>query len=134
MSDDHSFDSNRIFYALFIFTALEVAWGVLIPYEMKFALWSGLLLFAFLKGFLIFMYFMHIKFEGWIVKCLIAPTPLLILVIIGALMPDIGANSRMDHNIADQLDPVDGTISEIGHGSRNVVLHPVDGDHEDGGH
>ena len=63
MTEQHHFDANKIFYALFVLTAVEVAWGVLFPYEWKFVLWSGLLICAYLKGLLIFMYFMHMKFE-----------------------------------------------------------------------
>ncbi len=80
----------------------------------KFWLWGGLLTMAFMKGFLIFTYFMHMKFEGWIVKVLIAPTPFLILVVIFALMPDIGANKRMDHHLTDMADPATGLIIELG--------------------
>ncbi|MCP3917848.1 MAG: cytochrome C oxidase subunit IV family protein [bacterium] len=131
MSDnDHGFDATKIFYALFILTAVEVAWGYMIPYHIKWALWGGLLIMAFMKGFLIFMYFMHMKFEGWIVKCLIAPTIPLMLVVFFSLVPDIASNDRMNHDIADQLDPVNGEIAEIGTGSRNKAHAPAG----DGGH
>lgn len=115
-----TFNANKIMASLMILTALEVAWGSLMPYDWKFALWGGLLVFAFWKGLLIFMYFMHMKFEGWICKALIAPTPILICVVFFALLPDVGLNDRLIHPIGDQLDPVDGTIAEIGHGSRSV--------------
>ena len=130
MSDDHEeFDANKIFYALFIFTAVEVAWGYMIPYHIKWLLWGGLLGFAFLKGFLILMYFMHMKFEGWICKCLVAPTPLLMMIVFFALIPDVASNDRMNYDIGDQLDPVFGVQVPIGEGTRNVVLHPQ-GDEE----
>jgi heme/copper-type cytochrome/quinol oxidase subunit 4 len=112
------FSANKIMVTLLILTALEVAWGTLIPYDWKFALWGGLLGFAFWKGILIFMYFMHMKFEGWICKALIAPTPFLIAVVFFALLPDVALNERLIHDVGDQLDEVDGTIAEIGHGSR----------------
>ena len=125
MSDhDHGFDAMKIFIALFILTAVEVAWGSWVPYDLKWALWGGLLLMAFMKGFLIFMYFMHMKFEGWICKVLIAPTIPLMLVVFFALVPDIASNDRMNHQIADQLDPVDGEIARIGTGSRNKSHAP----------
>jgi len=137
---EHGFDANRILVALFVLTAVEVAWGAFVPYGIKWALWGGLLIFAFWKGFLIFMYFMHMKFEGYICKCLIAPTIPLVLIFFFALVPDIASNDRMNHRIADQLDPVSGTIAEIGTGSRNKthVAHEEDGHAEenadDGGH
>ena len=115
MSDhDHQFDANKVFLGLFIFTALEVLWGYTLNGTPKWFFWGGLMFFALLKGLLILQYFMHFKFEGWIVKGLIAPTPFLVMVIIFALMPDIGANSRMDHEITDMLDPQTGEVVTIG--------------------
>jgi len=117
---DHSFDANKIFIALFILTAVEVAWGVFIPYDLKWALWGGLLIMAYMKGYLIFTYFMHMKFEGWIVKGLIAPTIPLIFIVFFALMPDVGSNNHLNYELADQLDPENGEVVEIGHGSRAI--------------
>ena len=137
---EHTFDANKIFLVLFILTAVEVAWGTLVPYSVKWALWGGLLIFAFWKGFLIFMYFMHMKFEGLVCKVLIAPTIPLVLVVFFGLLPDVGVNERLVHEIADQLDPVNGQIVEIGKGSRNKdhVQHDDEQEHEpedeQGGH
>lgn len=117
------FNANRIFLQLFILTALEVGWSFL-PLS-KVPLWGGLLVFAFWKGALIFSYFMHFKFEGWVVKCLIAPTPVLVAVVIFALLPDVGSNDRMDHSITDQADPVTGEI---------VIIGSRDQGHGSGGH
>lgn len=135
MSDHEHFNANKIFFTLFILTAIEVAWGVLIPYESKVLLWGGLLIMAFWKGLLIFMYFMHMKFEGWIVKCLIAPTPILICVVVFAIIPDVARNGQLNYDVADQLDPVHGDIARIGTGSRNIE-HGAHGDEDDhgGGH
>jgi len=126
MSDhEHAgFDATKIFIVLLVLTLVEVGWSF-IPGMSKFFLWGGLLTMAFMKGFLIFTYFMHMKFEGWLVKVLIAPTPFLILVMIFALMPDIGSNSRMDHHLTDMADPETGQIIELG--SRDV-------EHGDNGH
>ena len=45
MSDDHTFSANKIFGYLFLYTALEVAWGT--AFDMpRWAIWSGLLFFA----------------------------------------------------------------------------------------
>jgi cytochrome c oxidase subunit IV len=130
MSQDHSFDANKIFVVLFILTAVEVAWGAFIPYDVKWALWGGLMIMAFMKGYLIFAYFMHMKFEGWIVKGLIAPTIPLIFIVFFALMPDVGSNHKLIHQLADQLDPADGQVVEIGHGSRAIESHATE---EEGG-
>ena len=103
MSEHEQFSVNKIFWTLLILTAVEGAWGKWIPYDRKWLLWGGLLIFAFWKGLLIYMYFMHMKFEGWIVKGLIAPTPVLIAVLIFALMPDVSFNDELIHGVADQL-------------------------------
>jgi len=126
---DHAhaeFNANRIFIILFIATALEVAWGELMP-GPNWWVWGGLIAIAFYKGLLIFQYFMHFKFEGPIVKCLIAPTPILVVVLIFALMPDVGSNSRMDYDLTDMADPITGEILEIGHGD-DVKGEEHDGD------
>lgn len=118
MSDsDHGdghFSPERIFVLLFILTALEVLWGY-VGYWFdwgRLMLWGGLLFFAFYKGWLIAVYFMHLKFEGWVVKSLIAPTPLLILVILGYVMPDVGDKTKMNHPIGSMLDPTTGKVHE----------------------
>ena len=99
------FSANKIFLTLFILTAAEVAWGAYLfkdsPNLIK---WGGLLVFAFWKGILIYTYFMHMKFEGWIVKCLIAPTPILIAVVVFALMPDVSNNEQLVYPVGSQLD------------------------------
>ena len=114
MSDhEHGqFNANNIFVKLFILTAIEVGWA-LIPFP-KWLHWGGLLVCAVLKGLLILNYFMHFKFEGWIVKCLVAPTPILVAVVVFALMPDVAKNSRMDHRISEQIDPKTGEIILLG--------------------
>src|SRR5580765_3146606 len=105
MSKDHgtehsehghaSFSANKIFVTLFILTAIEVAWGaILFKHSPHIVKWGGLIIFAFWKGTLIYTYFMHMKFEGWIVKCLLAPTPFLILVAVCALMPDVSRSEE----------------------------------------
>ncbi|TAJ07463.1 MAG: hypothetical protein EPO68_16525 [Planctomycetota bacterium] len=114
--DEHkSFNANKIFLWLFIFTAVEVAWGVL-GHKMhvgKPLLWGGLLTFAAFKGVLILQYFMHFRFEGWIVKGLILPTPFLIVVILTVLSPDIACNHKLNHNIGSSYDTKAGEIVEL---------------------
>jgi len=104
--DGHTaFSANKIFITLFILTAVEVAWGAwLFKDASLFVKWGGLIAFAFWKGILIYTYFMHMKFEGWIVKCLIAPTPLLVAVLVFALMPDVSKNEKLVYPVGSQLD------------------------------
>src|SRR5512134_1934688 len=117
-ASDHSekhFSAEKIFLALFVLTALEVGWGYLGHHGEwgKLMLWGGLLFFAFWKGWFIAVYFMHLKFEGWVVKSLILPTPFLIMVIFGYVMPDVAdGESNLVHPIGSELDPKTGQVIE----------------------
>ena len=109
MTNDHdahpAFSANKIFITLFILTAAEVLWGaVLFKHSPHLVKWGGLSVFAFWKGILIYTYFMHMKFEGWIVKCLLAPTPFLIAIVVFALMPDVSNNSNLVYPVGSQID------------------------------
>jgi cytochrome c oxidase subunit IV len=102
MSETHGFNTNKIFIILFILTALEVGWSF-IPFP-RWALWGGLLIFAYMKGHLIFTYFMHMKFEGWIVKGLMVPTIPLMMIVVFANMPDTSKNDLLVYPLTTQLD------------------------------
>jgi caa(3)-type oxidase subunit IV len=107
MSHEHEglgYSIFKIFVVLFVLTALEVFWGMSMRGFGRFVLWGGLLAFALAKGLLIFMYFMHMKFERFLVWSLIVPTPILICVILGALSPDLSFNGQRDHPVANMLD------------------------------
>ena len=73
--------------------------------------------FAGAKGYLILSYFMHFKYEGWIVKCLVLPTPFLIAYMLTILRPDVGANHLMDFPVGSHLD-----YSVVTDGDHKVVL------------
>lgn len=116
--DDHGgmhFSPEKIFGLLLLFTVLEVGWGIA-GKHMGFnrpMLWGGLLFFAFLKGWLIAVYFMHLKFEGWVVKSLILPTPFLVMVIFGYVMPDVADDeTRLVHPVGSEVDPASGRVIE----------------------
>ena len=107
MSDGHSFSANKIFIYLFVYTLIEVLWGTWIENVFglpRWALWGGLLVCAFLKGYLIFTWFMHMKFEGWIVKGLVVPTVPLVAILIFANMPDTSFNDDLLYPIGHQLE------------------------------
>lgn len=110
---------GKIFWALFILTMVEVAWGMWLR-EPRWFLWTGLLTCAAAKGLLIFMYFMHMKFEKWIVWSLIVPTPLLIGVVLFALMPDLAFNDQRDHPNGDMLDQHGNIVRMIDIGAAGV--------------
>ena len=131
MSDDHQFNPTRIFLFLLLYTMLEVGWGMFFP-GPRWALWGGLLICAYLKGYLIFTWFMHMKFEGWIVKGLVAPTIPLVAIVLFANMPDTSYNDNMLHNIGDQLDTKTGEVVGLSAGSHAEDEHGTDEEHSDG--
>jgi len=119
--DDHGgmgFSAGKVFLGLFVLTALEVGWGLAGKHFHwnRPMLWGGLLLFAFFKGWLIAVYFMHLKFEGWVVKSLVLPTPFLIMVIFGYVMPDVAnKEGRLIHPVGSEVDPATGRVIENMH-------------------
>lgn len=98
------FSANKIFIILFVLTMIEVAWGLGFHDASRFIKWGGLIAFASWKGLLIYTYFMHMKFEGWIVKALMLPTPFLIAVVVFALMPDVSVNDHLIYPVGSQID------------------------------
>jgi cytochrome c oxidase subunit IV len=106
--DPHFFSANKIFGGLIFFTAAEVAWGY-IGNWLEWGpplLWGGLIFWAWWKFYLIAAYFMHLKWEGWIVKGLLVPTPIFIFAILMFTNPDVGSNDKLEygHNGAKLLD------------------------------
>lgn len=114
---DHGghFSENKILLQLLVFTVLEVGWGLAGKHFgwNRLSLWGGLLFFAFLKGWLIAVYFMHLKFEGWVVKSLILPTPFLVMVIMGYVLPDVADDETpLVHPVGAAVDPATGLVIE----------------------
>ena len=103
MSDDHTFSANKIFGFLILYTTLEVAWGTAFDFP-RWAIWSGLLIFALMKGYLIFTWFMHMKFEQPILNFMIVPTIPLVAILLFANMPDTSFNDDMLYPIGHQLE------------------------------
>lgn len=101
--DGLGYSIGKIFMALFALTAIEVAWGMFFR-EPRWFLWSGLLICALLKGILIFVYFMHMRFERFLIWSMILPTPLLVIVIFGYVTPDLAFNERRDYPNGSMMD------------------------------
>ncbi|MAB81475.1 MAG: hypothetical protein CMJ89_19210 [Planctomycetes bacterium] len=137
MSDNHDkfhFNAEHIFIKLFILTAAEIAWGYMAKDWGRLLLWGGLISCATWKALLIATYFMHLKFEGWIVKTLIIPTPFLVLVIFGYVIPDVAnREGHMIHPIGAQYDPTTGVVVRDLAASEGVEQEPASGG-TDGGH
>ena len=103
----------RIFWILLGLTELEVAWGTWLR-EPRWFLWSGLLICAALKGLLIFMYFMHMRFERMVVWALILPTPLLVAIVLFSNMPDTAFNEdRRDHPVGYLVDQTGEVVNSL---------------------
>ena len=116
MSEKHELNANKIFVYLFVFTALEVGLSMLVEYTSfslpKWIYWGGLMFLAGLKGLLILQEFMHFKFEGWIVKGLVAPTPFLIAYLWAILSTELANNPQMDEPIGAMVNSATGQIWE----------------------
>ena len=109
---DLGYSIGKIFIALFVLTALEVAWGIFLR-EPRWLLWSGLIICMLIKGLLIFMYFMHMKFERWIVWGLIVSTPALVAVVLFANMPDTAFNDLRDHPVGYRIDQSGHVVNAV---------------------
>jgi cytochrome c oxidase subunit IV len=144
------FSVKKLWIILLALTAAEVAYGEIGNrnfYEQKLLLWGGLLTFAYFKGYYIFQYFMHMKYEGAIVKGNVWFTVPLVVYLMIMIWPDTAANDKLNYEIAHQLDPMTGDIATIIEGSRNLVnqefrylyddyaaTHPGAEIHGEGGH
>jgi cytochrome c oxidase subunit IV len=129
-SQDRHFSAEKIFIILFVATAAEVAWGFALKDAGRPLLWGGLLSFAVIKGWYIAVYFMHLKYEGWIVKGLIAPTPFLIGVIFTMVSPDVSRNDRLEAPIGAMVDRESGEVvhemPRLSHSSESLAGHADD--------
>ena len=112
MSDSHAMDSKKVLILLAILTAVEVGWAVLLPIPV-WAIRAGLVALALWKGYLIFMFFMHMKFEGWILKGLMLPTVPLMFIVVLANMPDTSYNDNLIYPIGSMVSPDGGEVHEI---------------------
>jgi heme/copper-type cytochrome/quinol oxidase subunit 4 len=114
MAENYDFSPNRIFIWLLALTLLEVAWALVWPESWSVGLMrAGLVVFALWKGYLIFTYFMHMKWEGWICKGMVAFTVPLVAIILLANLPDTSFNSTLKHPIGSQYMESSGDVVGI---------------------
>lgn len=144
------FSVKKLWILLLVLTAAEVIYGEIgnrYFYEQKLLLWGGLLTCAYFKGYYIFQYFMHMKYEGAVVKGNVWFTFPLVIYMMIMIWPDTASNDKLSYGIAYQLDPMTGKIATIIEGSRNIVnkefqhlyddyaaTHPGAEIHGEGGH
>lgn len=105
----------HIFYALCALTA--VSW---IADELKGSMGAVLLglvvlTVASFKAMFVMLYFMHLKYEGKWKFVLLAPTMVLALAIVAALMPDIGS-----HYYDVQVPQVKEAAAQAAHGAAHT--------------
>ena len=125
--DDKHFSAEHVFKWLFIWTILEVAYGYFGDWigMGRVPLWGGLIACAICKAWLIAAWFMHLRFEGWIVKGLLLPTPFLIVYLLTILTPDVASNDLMKHDVGAELDPYSGRVQKT-MGAQDSVLYDAD--------
>jgi hypothetical protein len=60
------------------------------------------------------MYFMHMKFERWIIWGLIVPTPVLVCVVLFANMPDTAFNQEIrNHPVGYVIDQTGNVVNAL---------------------
>jgi cytochrome c oxidase subunit IV len=114
--DEHHPHVNywAIFGALCMLTVASVIADLLGGTLGKVILALVVLTVACFKAMFVMLYFMHLKFEGKWKIVLLAPTTILALAIIAALMPDIGTH-YYDVRVP-QTEYVSGPAHDGGHG------------------
>jgi len=85
----------RIFWTLLFLTVAEYFYAMLTQEHFG-LLVMGLMTLALVKAGLVGLYFMHVKFEGNWVYALIGPACVLAVLLVMALMPDIGRDRTQD--------------------------------------
>lgn len=91
MADSHHTNYWLIFLALCVCTALSVV-ADLIQLDNKFIVAVLVLSIASAKALFVLTFFMHLKFEGAWKFVILAPTAILAVGLMLALLPDIGVH------------------------------------------
>jgi len=101
-------DYMKIFFALFMLTAAELGCTQIPLPKLIFIV--VLIALAIFKAALVGMFFMHLKFEGRWKHILLVPPCILAVVLIFALMPDVGRTGAWPHDVPGRLmaDSADG--------------------------
>jgi len=90
MSEEHAHPYYKVLVWLTFFTILEIMWSVWFQDHPsgRGLLVAGLSLMAAIKAALVGMYYMHLKYEGKVLWCVIAFPLVLVVVMISGLIPD----------------------------------------------
>lgn len=79
----------KVFVALVVLTLITVGIGIYLRFENEFVNVLLALLVAATKGTLVAMFFMHLKFEGKLVRLIFIVPLFLCVLLVVALLPDL---------------------------------------------
>ena len=97
----HHVNYLLIFYALIVLTVVTVV-VAFAPIQSELTKVGVALLVASVKATLVARYFMHLKFEGKLIRLTLFFPLLLCVIMIAALIPDIGLGRRTSmHDVAE---------------------------------
>jgi caa(3)-type oxidase subunit IV len=105
--DDHAGHIRtylRVFVSLAIFTAIEYFYARTFK-DAFLVLVLGLMTWATIKATLVGLYFMHLKYEGKWVLCMLVPSGILAMVLVCALVPDVAMQPITEINNMDEDSP-----------------------------
>jgi len=107
----HEIPYGKVFAALMVLTVITVAIGIYLRFENEFVNVLLALLVACVKGSLVAMFFMHLKYEGKLIYLIFISPLILCVILIVALLPDIlpvGDASMTNFNTPDLYNPAHG--------------------------
>jgi cytochrome c oxidase subunit IV len=79
----------KVFFSLMVLTVITVAIGIYLRFPQEAINVLLALLVASIKGSLVAMYFMHLKFEGKLIYLIFVAPLVLCVILVVALLPDI---------------------------------------------
>jgi cytochrome c oxidase subunit 4 len=104
----HDVPYLKVFAALIILTIITVGIGIYLRFPQEIINVLLALLVASIKGSLVAMYFMHLKFEGKLIYLIFISPLVLCVILVLALLPDIlpiGGESLHMMNPPDMYHP-----------------------------
>ena len=99
----HEIPYGKVFAALMVLTVITVAIGIYLRFENEFVNVLLALLVACVKGSLVAMFFMHLKYEGKLIYLIFISPLILCVILIVALIPDILMTDPVKHAWSSSL-------------------------------
>ena len=107
----HEIPYLKVFFALFVLTLITVGIGIYLRFPQEIINVLLALAVAAMKGSLVALFFMHLKFEGKLIYLIFIVPLVLCVILIMALLPDIlpiGNASLQPFNNEPMMHPVGG--------------------------